>query len=78
MDQADLQIGKFYTNGKKRESIRQLIQFLECPVDWETKMCIRYLVIKGLKPEVGREYTITRKAFAKWARGISDNRPHTY
>jgi hypothetical protein len=67
LNQSDLVVGKTYTNGKKRETIRKVLGFPSCPGNWETKICVRYLVLKGLRPEVGTEFTITRRSFAKWA-----------
>jgi hypothetical protein len=67
MYQDELTVGETYSNGKKREAIRKVLGFPACPSDWETASCVRYLVLKGLRPEVGREYTITLRAFAKWA-----------
>lgn len=67
MKQNEIKTGETYSNGKKRETVRKLLGFPTCPNDLETSFCVRYLVLKGLRPEVGKEYTITLRSFAKWA-----------
>lgn len=67
MTKAELKLGGIYSNGKKRETIRKIVEFVACPVYLNEGPCVRYLVLKGLRPEVGNEYTITRGSFAKWA-----------
>jgi hypothetical protein len=67
MYQNELAISKIYSNGKKRESLRKIVKFVPCPIAITEGYCIRYLTLKGRRSEVGHEYTITRRAFAKWA-----------
>jgi hypothetical protein len=67
MNRSDLIIGKVYSNGKKRETIRRILGFPYCPSDWVASICVRYLVIKGNRLEIGKEYTITCRSFVKWA-----------
>ena len=68
MLQGDLRIGQIYSNGKKRESIRKIVDFVTCSMDLQVERCVRYLVIKGLKPDVGMQFTMTRRSFARWAK----------
>jgi hypothetical protein len=67
MNQDELEIGGIYSNGKERESVSQITGFIRCPGDYVDINCVRYRVIKGLRPKVGKEFTITRQAFARWA-----------
>ena len=67
MFQTELKVGEIYSNGKKRETVRQVLGFHACPGNLVSFFCVRYLVIKGLRSDVGRVFTITRRAFAKWA-----------
>lgn len=66
MSQYDLKIGIEYSNGKKRESVRRLLGFPACENHWTESVCVRYLVIKGSRLEVGKEYTVSRRRFARW------------
>ena len=67
MYQDELKTGEIYSNGKKRESVRKIMGFPSCPHDLIARNCVRYLVLRGLRPEVGKEFTITLRSFMKWA-----------
>jgi hypothetical protein len=78
MQQSVLEVGRCYTNGKKRETIRKILGFPACHGDWMEAICVHYLVIKGLSSEVGKAYTITQRSFARWAhREVQVMWPHS-
>ena len=72
MTQNEIKVGAVYSNGKNRETVRKVLGFPACPSDLIAAICVRYLVLKGLRPEVGMSFTITRRAFAKWAHHVVD------
>ena len=60
MRKDEIQIGKTYTNGKKREIIRQVVNFSDNPY---------YMHFKTIKGFAGNDYcAVLKTSFAKWAK----------
>lgn len=65
MRKDEIQVGKTYTNGKKRESIRRVTKLIRN--DEYEPYFVYFIVIKG--PYSGRgEFDILAYSFAKWAK----------
>lgn len=76
MKQAEIEIGKSYSNGhpvgSRYRTVRKVLEIVygRAPLGESEGWNVRYLCLEGTRDVKGREGIITLQAFASWAKEV--------